>query len=285
MRILSRAVAFSLIVGLGSQWALAGVARPGGVGAGGLAGGGARAAQPVGFGGAGGAGGGLGGGGGAAFNVAPEKFGLVNVLAEKTSQVRVACVCMQHGAPDPAPQIPYEIMPIEQYSTDAVLQELIKAFGRGDLNQRAAQAATWHVANNLSWDDLANKQIKHINRPSEPYFSKAEVLFAMQYVAESEKLVKERPVTSAGEQPQSANEPAKKTAVAAEPVAAVKDKVAKEKTGETINLFDAIKNGQVEAKFIPSSDHEAKLLITNKTKDALIVKLPDGMAGRPIVKN
>ena len=281
MRILSRALALSLVLGLGTQLALAGAVRPGGA-AGGGAGGGARA-QPVGFGGQGGGAGGA--GGGAAFNIAPEKFGLVNVLAEKTSQVRVGCVCLQHGAPDPAPQIPYEIMPIEQYSTDAVLQELIKAFGHGDLNQRAAQAATWHVANNLSWDELANKVIKHINRPSEPYFTKAEVQTAMLYVSECEKLAKERPVTSASENSPSANEAVKKTPVAAEPTGAAKEKFAKDKSAETVNLFDAIKNGQIEVKFIPANDREAKLLITNKTKEPLTVKLPDGMAGRPIVKN
>ncbi|HZZ73778.1 MAG TPA: hypothetical protein VFE24_16115 [Pirellulales bacterium] len=253
---------------------------------GGTGGGGGGGAQPLGFGGTGGGAGA--GGGGAAFSVAPEKFGIVNVLAEKTAQVRVGCVCMKHGAPDPSPQIPYEIMPIEKYSSDAVLQELIKAFGRGDLNQRAAQAATWHVANNLSWEELANKQVKHLNRPAEPYFSQSEVLAARQYVAECEKLAKERPIVSGNDSTSAAssakeNAPLNKEAHAVVPTTL--NKHAQKSAPEPIDLFEAINHGQVEVKFIPANDHEARLLITNKTKEALTVHLPDGMAGRPLAKN
>ncbi len=278
------------IAGLLCSDAQAGAARPGGAGGGRAAGGagGGGAAQPVGFGGSGGGGA---GGGGAMFTLGPEKFGLVNVLPEKTSQVRVACVCLQHGAPDPAPQIPYEIMPIEKYTTDATLQELIKAFGRGEMLQRSAQAATWHVANKMTWEELAQKQIKHINRPAESYFAATEIATAMQYSAEAEKLAKNRPAESGNASITSGNDivnsaPGAKTLPVA-PVADKKEADKKEKVADktvvTVGLFEAIEKGQVEAKFIPANDHEAKLLITNKTKESLVVRVPDGMAGKPVL--
>ena len=35
--------------------------------------------------------------------------------------------------------------------------ELLKMFGRGELDFASAQAATWHLNNGLSWQELASK--------------------------------------------------------------------------------------------------------------------------------
>ena len=132
----------------------------GGQGGGGQGGGG----QAQGGGGGGGMGGGQGGG---MFNVAPEKVG----------QLKLATVCLEHGKPDPTPRMAYEIKPIETVTQKPAVIALLKEFGRGKLNHSAAQAAAWHLNNDMSWQELAGKKIisRKYASGSKPYFSQAEV--------------------------------------------------------------------------------------------------------------
>lgn len=136
-------------------------------------------------------GGGLGGGGlgGGAFNVAPEKVG----------KLKAACVCLEHGKENPNPRVPYELRPIEKYTKDAKVHEVLKLLGDGKVNQRIAQAAAWHFANRLSWEQLANKKIDRLGRPDEPYFSPAELQSAMQLAAVATKAAeKNKPAEATG---------------------------------------------------------------------------------------
>ena len=44
-----------------------------------------------------------------------------------------------------------------------------------------------------------------------------------------------------------------------------------------------MKSGDLEVKFIPKNDREAKVIITNKTKQPLNVRLPDAFAAAPVL--
>lgn len=158
-------------------------------------------AQPMG-GGMGGMGGGIGGGMGGGM-------GMMNVPPEKIAKFKVPCVCLVHGKPEPRPAIPYEIKPFESYSDDTKLSELMKLFGKGGISQRAAQAATWHVANDMTWDELATKAIEHIGAPSEPYFSQVELAAAMELVAAASRaaLEQEKPAPTDSAPAESATPP------------------------------------------------------------------------------
>jgi hypothetical protein len=137
-------------------------------------------------GGFGGGGGGIGGGGrgGGGFNVAPETVG----------KLKVVVVCLEHGKKEPAAHIPYEIRPVESFSKDAQVKELLTMLGQGNLDQRAAQAAAWHFANGMSWNELAAKKIHHLGgRPDEPYFSRSEMQQAMQIGSQVVQLAKDLP--------------------------------------------------------------------------------------------
>jgi hypothetical protein len=139
--------------------------------------------QSIGGGGGGGFGGGGGGFGGGGFNIAPEAIG----------KVKLDVVCLEHGKKDPSARIPYEIKPIEEFTTDSRVQELLVMLGEGKLPQRAAQAAAWHYTNEMSWDELAAKQTKHIGKPGEPYYSRQELQAAVQIAAEAQRLADARP--------------------------------------------------------------------------------------------
>jgi hypothetical protein len=140
------------------------LAQLGGMGGGGGGmGGGAQ-----GVGGAGGGAGGAGGGGGGGA-------GFFNIPAETVAEVKVPCVCLEHGKPEPRPQMTYEVRPLEALSTNPAVREVLKQLGQGNVSQRVAQVAAWHYANNMSWDELAAKQIKRLTGEAYAYFSSQEM--------------------------------------------------------------------------------------------------------------
>jgi hypothetical protein len=157
----------------------------GGLGQGGLGGGSQSLGGGFGGGGLGGGGLGIGGGfGGGFFNVAPEA----------TRRLTVNTVCLDHGKPDPTPRIPYEIKPLDQHVDRPEVIEVVKAFARGELSRGTAQAATWHLNNAVSWQELATKTrgMRHPltgTRPS--WFSVDEIRTAMAVAEHARQIAKE----------------------------------------------------------------------------------------------
>ncbi|MEZ6116569.1 MAG: hypothetical protein R3C28_08340 [Pirellulaceae bacterium] len=154
-----------------------------GIGGGGRRGGGGRnggGGGGVGGGGNQGMGGGMGGMGmggmgmgGGMFNVGPEKIG----------KFKVATVCLEHGKDDPNPRIAYEIKPIEEFTQDARVIELCKLLGHRQIDQVSAQAAAWHLTDNLTWQDLAQKiRVKHLNGQVEMFFGQTHLQKAFRAV-------------------------------------------------------------------------------------------------------
>ena len=119
--------------------------------------------------------------------------GMMNVPPEKTRKFKVRWVCLEHGKKDPKPRVPYKIVPLDSFTDDSEVIELCTMLGRGELNQRAAQAAAWHLANDMSWLQLARKQIEHINAPNEPYFRPQELYGALRIVGEAARRVRNSP--------------------------------------------------------------------------------------------
>ncbi len=52
---------------------------------------------------------------------------------------------------------------------------------------------------------------------------------------------------------------------------------------KTVEMFEAIKGGQIGVKLIPKDSTECRVLIENKTKQPLNVKLPEAFAGVPVL--
>jgi hypothetical protein len=166
----------------------------GGMGGGNQGGGGGMGGMGGGMGGMGGGMGGMGGGmggGGGLFNVAPEKAGKLKVIN----------VCLEHGKKDPNPRVAYEIKPIESFNKDPKVIELVKMLARGELDQHSAQAAAWHLANGLTWEELANKVgVKHLNGSTEPYFTEEQLLAAHKIAGEAVRRAEENKSKSPGKE-------------------------------------------------------------------------------------
>lgn len=129
--------------------------------------GGAGGQQAVG-GGAGGAGGG--GGAGGFFNVVPEKL----------VQLKAPLVCLEHGKDEPNGGQKYEIKKVASVNAKPGVYELCKMIGAAMLPHAAAQAAAWHLANDMSWEELSQKFVRRANGLREPYFNARDLQVAMQ---------------------------------------------------------------------------------------------------------
>ena len=131
-----------------------------------------------GFGGGGFGGGGFGGGGGGGF---------FSIPAERVVRVPYNSVCLEHGKADPHPRVEYKLIPVEEYTDNVQLQELIKLVGTGKLDQQSAQAAAWHLANEMTWEQLAAKKYDRVGAPDAPYFAPPHLYTAQGIVAESKR--------------------------------------------------------------------------------------------------
>jgi hypothetical protein len=122
----------------------------------------------------GGFGGGMMGGmGGGFFDVAPGRVG----------KVKVGTVCLEHGKKDPNPRVPYELKPIADFTDDSAVHELCRMMADGELDQVTAQAAAWHLTDELSWQQLAQKiRVKHLSGQVEMYFSPQQLQAAARAV-------------------------------------------------------------------------------------------------------
>ena len=88
----------------------------------------------------------------------------------------------------------------EQTASEVI--ELIKAFGRGNLHHGSAQAAVWHLNNDVSWGKLAAKRrIPRAFGPKLPYFTYDELRAATHIAAQSVRkaeIVKSKSASSYG---------------------------------------------------------------------------------------
>jgi hypothetical protein len=124
---------------------------------------------------------GVGGGAtGAGFNIAPEK----------TRKIDVACLCLDHGKPNPNSRMAYELKPIAAVTDKPEIALIVAQHSKGEVSTAAAQAAAWHVQNGLSWEQLTAKRLEHARGPSEPYFKAQDLAVAKQMVERAEKSVK-----------------------------------------------------------------------------------------------
>jgi hypothetical protein len=97
-------------------------------------------------------------------------------------KVSVTTVCLEHGKHDPVPQMEYTIAPLSSVNSDPAIEQLCRLMGADLVNSQVAQAAAWHIANGLSWEELLVKnRIERMDGSFERFFAPAE-LFAAQNV-------------------------------------------------------------------------------------------------------
>ena len=170
----------------------------GGMGGGGMGGGGMGGGQGGGNqnagGGMGGGGGGMGGGGmggGGMGGGQQGGGGFFSIPPERTVRVPYVSACLNHGKPDPSARLEYKLVPVDKYTDDKVLAELIRMVGTGRVDQHSAQAAIWTRTDNMTWQELAAKNVRGI-RSVEYYFNAQNIQEGQLLMATAEGSVREK---------------------------------------------------------------------------------------------
>ncbi|SFH99224.1 hypothetical protein [Planctomicrobium piriforme] len=117
--------------------------------------------------------------------------GFFSIPANRTLRVPYTSVCLQHGMQDPTPRVTFQLMPVEIYTTDPVLQALIHQVGDKETPQRTLQAAVWNIANGLTWQELAEKGTSPVRIPGDNYFSSSQIKNARQLVSDVQGTIRE----------------------------------------------------------------------------------------------
>ena len=160
-------------------------------GGGGSTSGGQGGGQQAAGGGFGGGGGGFGGGGGGLGGGGFGGGGFFSVPPDQIVRVSYNSVCLEHGKKPPRPGSNYKLVRPEVYTDNTAVHELLKVVGNGKLNKQAAQAAAWHIANGMSWEQLLAKKFDRALSEDTPYFSQQELAGAQEIVAHARKRAEE----------------------------------------------------------------------------------------------
>ena len=117
------------------------------------------------------------GGGNNFFSIPPERIVAVPFHS----------VCLAHGKKEPYPRCKYRLVKVEDFTKNKTLRALIELIATNRINPQIAQAAAWHLTDNMSWRQLASKQRKRIGLRPVPYFYTSHVLQARNLVAYAAK--------------------------------------------------------------------------------------------------
>jgi hypothetical protein len=125
---------------------------------------------------------------GGQFRVADRGDGSFVVPPGGTRTFRFATVCLEHGKPEPSPRIAYRLEPLESFSDDPRLAFVMASQANGQVSQKAAQAAAWHIASGLSWQRLEAEMIDHAGGDlDEPFFAPNDLAVARKLVEVAEE--------------------------------------------------------------------------------------------------
>jgi len=121
---------------------------------------------------------------------------IMNIPPEKVGKLKLPSVCLDFGKPNPGPQIKYEIRPIESAAEKDGVAEVCAMLGRGEISQRVAQLAAWHLNNDVRWEQLASLRQQRVLAPK-PIYSREELSAGKRVVEKVRKSAeKERPSRS-----------------------------------------------------------------------------------------
>ncbi|MGN6544212.1 MAG: hypothetical protein ACTHK7_04130 [Aureliella sp.] len=126
------------------------------------------------------------GGGNGMFNPlgnGAQMRGMFRVPAGHTGKVRAATVCLEHGKPEPNSRMRYRIVPIAEFNSDPRIAYLCRMLADREITQNVAQAAAWHIANGLSWEELAAKdRVRSKYSGNQKFFNRDELQQSMRVV-------------------------------------------------------------------------------------------------------
>ena len=136
--------------------------------------------------------------------------GMFSIPPEHTAKIPFHSVCLEHGKTDPDPTMTYKLVPVSQYTDNDQLSALLTLIAKNAIDPQVAQAAAWHLASNMSWQDLATKLSPEVGYTDQLYFSRQAIVLAQQLVIDARGLATERATKAAkskADQPKKSDTP------------------------------------------------------------------------------
>lgn len=121
-----------------------------------------------------------------------EFAGFATIPPGKTVQLGLKSVCLNYGHPEPMSKMTYRLMAVETYSNDPVLAELLEGYSPR-VDQDAMQAAAWHVANDMNWNQITHLPLRSLVATSAKLFQTKDVQTAQSLVDAAKERAANRP--------------------------------------------------------------------------------------------
>lgn len=118
--------------------------------------------------------------------------GFFSILPGKTVQLQLRSVCLSYGRPDPMPAMKYKLVRVEDQVSNPALQELLAGINERS-DRDAVQAAAWHLANGLSWEQIANLSNQRLPGVFTPMFTAGEIRKGRTLVETAKEVAEARP--------------------------------------------------------------------------------------------
>jgi len=113
-----------------------------------------------------------------------------SIPPESIVQLQLNSVCLNHGNPTPQPKMKYELRRLEERVKSRALRQLLAGYNPQRIDRKIMQAAAWHLANNMSWQELANKKVGSVGLRPRRFIALPQLKVAMQLVEAAEKNTK-----------------------------------------------------------------------------------------------
>lgn len=79
--------------------------------------------------------------------------GFFSIPPQSTVGLKLTSVCLEYGRREPSATMTYSLRPVEFFSSDPALAELLASYSPR-ISRDAMQAAAWHLASDLDWAKL-----------------------------------------------------------------------------------------------------------------------------------
>ena len=114
----------------------------------------------------------------------PAGLNMFSIPPEAIVQLEMRTVCLDYGVADPDVGVKYELQKLETAIADPVLRQLFEDYSPR-VDQDVMQAAVWHLASGLSWQQIANLPADNSPLAGVPRFPDAVLKSAREQVEQS----------------------------------------------------------------------------------------------------
>jgi hypothetical protein len=109
--------------------------------------------------------------------------GMFHIPAGRAIKIKADAVCLEYGKPSPDARMKYELRPLAEVCDKPELAAVLTSLGKDQIDQRSAQAAAWHVTDDLSFNKLAGLLRREVGATKEYQFTRDQVAAAQSYLA------------------------------------------------------------------------------------------------------